>query len=146
MSMLAKIKEFFFGPAVSVSGKHPLDGPTKRAIIEQVPAPAPAPAEPVAEVKVEVPVPVPAPAPEKSFIITPTEWPFPTGEKPVETLTVPADSTSNIKVETVKKPRKPRTPKVQNVKVATFVAAKVAPPPVAAPAIKAKPKVKGKKK
>lgn len=137
MSVLTKIKEFFFGPAVSVPGKHPLDGPTKKAIIEPAPvapppAPAPAPVEPVAEVKVEAPAPAPAPAPEKPFVVTPTEWPFPTGEKPAETFTAPATSTSEIKV---KKPRKPRAPKAPPV-----------PMIAVAPKAEAKPKAKGKKK
>lgn len=147
MSVLTKIKEFFFGPAISVSGKHPLDGPTKKAIIEPAPvapppAPAPAPVEPVAEVKVEVVAPAPAPAPEKPFVITPTEWPFPTGEKPVETFTAPVNSTSEVKVESVKKPRKPRAPKAPPVPMIA-VTPKVKE---VAPKAQAKPKAKGKKK
>jgi hypothetical protein len=144
MSVLGKLKEFLFGPTVTTD-KHPLDGPTKKAILEPapvvVPEPAPAPVPvpepvappPVVEVKVEAPVPAPAPVQEKNFVITPTEWPFPSGEKPSATYTVPSTSTAEVKVTPTKKPRKPRAPK-----------APAAVPPV--PVITTAPKAKGKKK
>lgn len=143
MSLLTKLKEFFFGPAVTIpSDRHPLDGATKKAIIQPaptpetlvvaVPAPAPEPVapppappapEPVAEAKVEEPK-------QPLFEVTPTEWPFPTGLAP-QAEVAPAP---------VKKPRKPRAPKVKASAPAPVVEVKLVP------AIKAAPKTKGKKK
>lgn len=134
MSFFAKLKEFLFGPAVSVPDRHPLDGPTKRAIIEPAPAapvaPAPAPVAPVTTYTV-----APSDPPSTVAVTEPQHpqgevWPFPTQTPPE------APPVQEAKKE--KKPRKPRTPKVQVVEVA--------PPPVAAPAVKAKTKAKGKKK
>lgn len=90
MSLLSALKEFFFGPA-KASDKHPLDGPTKRAIVQPEP---PAPATP--------PAPAATPA-EKYEVNVAKDWPF----VPPVTVTVEPGQ-GEVKV---KKPRKPRAPK-----------------------------------
>jgi hypothetical protein len=125
MSLFKKIGEFFFGPAVTIPpGKHPLDGPTKRAMVEPDPPPVTPADPPLSTPAVEVAV----EKPTKLYEITPTEWPFPTSPPP-QSEVVPA---------TVKKPRKPRTPK----KPVEDIVTKAEPVPM----ITAAPKARNKKK